>query len=51
MEKRRDNFFKNNKCCNHNIGFMTKCEIQRPMKLKMCLGVKHTLTNGGKCKG
>jgi hypothetical protein len=27
---------------------MTKCGVQGPI---MCLGVKHTLTNGGECKG
>jgi hypothetical protein len=39
------------KCCNFNIGFATKCEVQRPMRAKMCLGVKHTLTSGVECKG
>ncbi len=39
------------KCRNPNIGFVTKCEVQRPMRPKMCLSVKHTLTNGGECKG
>jgi hypothetical protein len=34
-----------------NIGFTIKCEMQGPMKPKVCLGVKHTLTNGGECKG
>jgi hypothetical protein len=38
-------------CHNLNIGFMTKCEVQRPMTPKVCLGVKHALTNGGGCKG
>jgi hypothetical protein len=38
-------------CRNPNIGFMTKCEVQGPTRLKVCLGVKHTFTNGGKCKG
>jgi hypothetical protein len=38
-------------CRNPNIGFVTKCEVQGPMRLKVCLGVKHTLKNGGKCKG
>jgi hypothetical protein len=36
-------------CCNLNIGFMTKCEMQRPMRPKMCLGLKCTLTNVGEC--
>jgi len=30
---------------------MTKCEMQGPMKLRMYLGVKHTFTDGGECKG
>jgi hypothetical protein len=30
---------------------MTKCEVQGPMRSKVCLGVKHTCTNGGECKG
>jgi len=30
---------------------MTKCELQGPIRPKMCLGVKHTLINGGECKG
>jgi hypothetical protein len=38
-------------CCNLNIRFTTKCEVQGPMRPRMCLGVEHTLTNGGKCKG
>ncbi len=38
-------------CHKLNIGFATKCEVQRPMRSKMCLGMKHILTNGGKCKG
>jgi len=29
---------------------VTKCEVQGPMKLRVCLGVKHTFTNGRKCK-
>jgi hypothetical protein len=33
------------------LGLRLKCEMHEPMKLKMCLGVKHTFTNGGKCKG
>jgi hypothetical protein len=33
------------------LGLRLKCEVQGPMKLKMCLGVKHTFTNGGECKG
>jgi hypothetical protein len=35
----------------HNIEFATKCEVQGPMKPKVCLGVQHTFTNGGECKG
>jgi len=38
-------------CHNLNIEFLTKCEVQRPMRSKVCLSVKHTLTNGGECKG
>jgi hypothetical protein len=38
-------------CCNRNIGFTTKCVVQRSMRPKVCVGVKHTLTNGGECKG
>jgi hypothetical protein len=38
-------------CRNPNIGFTTKCEMQGPMRLRVCLGVKHTLTNGEECKG
>ncbi len=38
-------------CCNLNINFTRKCEIQMPMRPKVCLDVKHTLTNGGECKG
>jgi hypothetical protein len=38
-------------CYNPNIGFITKCEVQGPMRRRVCLGVKHTLTNGGECKG
>jgi hypothetical protein len=38
-------------CRNLNIGFVTKCEMQAPMRPKMCLGVKHIFTNGGECKG
>jgi hypothetical protein len=36
---------------NPNIGFTTKSEVQGPMRSKICLGVKHTFTNGGECKG
>jgi hypothetical protein len=36
---------------NPNIGFVTKCEVQGPMRPRMCLGVKQTLTNGEECKG
>ncbi len=38
-------------CCNSNIGFVIKCEVQGPMRPSVCLGVKHTFTNGGICKG
>ncbi len=38
-------------CRNPNIGSVTKCEMQGPMRLRVCLGVKHTFTNGGECKG
>jgi hypothetical protein len=38
-------------CHNPNIGFTIKCEVQGPMKPKVCLRVKHTFTNGGECKG
>jgi hypothetical protein len=38
-------------CRNLNIGFVTKYGMQGPMKLKECLGVKCTFTNGGECKG
>jgi len=38
-------------CRNLNIEFMTKYEVQGLMRLKVCLGVKHILTNGGECKG
>jgi hypothetical protein len=30
---------------------MIKCEVQVPMRPKVCLGVKHILTSGGECKG
>ncbi len=33
------------------FGFTTKSEVQRPMRARMCLGVKHIFTNEGKCKG
>jgi hypothetical protein len=36
---------------NLNIGSATKCEVQGPMRLRSCLGVKYILTNGGECKG
>jgi hypothetical protein len=36
--------------CNPNIGFTIKCEMQGPMRLKVCLGVKHIFTNGGEMK-
>ncbi len=36
---------------NPNIRFATKSEVQGPMRAKVCLGVKHTLTNEGECKG
>ncbi len=42
-------FFGGQIYCNPNIGFATKCGMQRPKR--MWLGVKHTLTNGGECKG
>jgi hypothetical protein len=45
------NFLFGLKCRNFNIRFVTKCEMQRPMRPRVCLGVKHTFTNGGKCKG
>jgi len=38
-------------CYNPNIGFATKCEVQGPMKSRVCVSVKHILTNGGECKG
>jgi hypothetical protein len=38
-------------CHNPNIGLVTKCEVQGPMRSRMWLGVKHTLINGGECKG
>jgi hypothetical protein len=38
----------NFKCHNPNIGFAIKCEVQGSIRPKMCLGVKHTLTNGAK---
>jgi hypothetical protein len=38
-------------CWNPNIGFVIKCAMQGPMRPRMCLGVKHILTNGGECKG
>ncbi len=38
-------------CRNPNIGFATKCEVQGIMRLRVCLGVKHTFTNGGKVEG
>jgi len=30
---------------------MIKCEVQGPMRARMCLSVKHILTNGRECKG
>ncbi len=36
---------------NPNIEFATKCEMQRFMRLKVCLGVKHIFRNRKKCKG
>ncbi len=33
------------------IGFVTKSEVQRPMRVRVCLGVKHAFTNEGECKG
>jgi hypothetical protein len=38
-------------CYNPNIGIVTKCEVPGPMRARVCLGVKHTLTNGGKMQG
>jgi hypothetical protein len=38
-------------CCNFNVGFATKCEVQRPMRPTMCLGVKNIFINRGECKG
>ncbi len=38
-------------CRNPNIGFTIKSEIQGPMRVKMCLGLKHIFTNERKCKG
>ncbi len=38
-------------CHNPNLGFTTKCVVQGPMKARVSLGVKHTLTNGEECKG
>jgi len=38
-------------CRNPKIGFASKCEVQRPMGPRVCLGVKHTFPNGGECKG
>ncbi len=35
-------------CGNFNIGFTIKCEVQGPMRLRVCLGVKHTFTIGGR---
>jgi len=40
-----------NICRNTNIRFTTKCEVQRPMRSKVCLNVKHILTNGEEYKG
>jgi hypothetical protein len=40
-----------NECCNLNIGLATKNEIQRLMRARVCLSVKHTLTNEGEYKG
>ncbi len=34
-------------CRNPNIGFATKCEVQGPMRPRMCLSVKHIITNAG----
>ncbi len=38
-------------CHNTNIGFAIKCEVQGTIRLKVCLGLKHTLTNGGTVEG
>ncbi len=42
-----------NFCChNFNIGFMIKMWSARAHEAKrVCLGVKHIITNGEKCKG
>ncbi len=45
------NFLFGLKCRNSNIRFVTKCEMQRSMRSRVCLGVKHIFTNGGECKG
>jgi len=36
---------------NLNITFAIKCEVQGPMRTRMCLGVKKTFKSEGKCKG
>jgi len=36
---------------NRNIGFMIRCEVQGTMRPRVCLGVKHTFTNGGRVEG
>jgi hypothetical protein len=38
-------------CRNPNIEFTTKCEVQRPLRSRVCLGVKRTLANGGIMQG
>jgi hypothetical protein len=39
---------------NNNVAILTLgsqlCEMQGPLRLKMCLGVKHIVTNRGECK-
>jgi hypothetical protein len=40
-----------NECCNPNIGFTAKSEVQKPMRAKICLGVKHNFTNEREYKG
>jgi len=37
--------------CNPNIEFAIKNEVQGPMRVRVCLTPKHTLTNEGECKG
>jgi hypothetical protein len=37
-------------CHNSNIEFVTKCGVQEHMRPRVCLGIKHALTSGGKWK-